>query len=102
MINDEILATSYHMKKGSKVRYAPDVQQKEELEQQGYTCVKEPGKEAKKQEELNTTKEINSEEKTDTSGWNPKVTTTEEIIRGDEASETQEETEQTNKPKRRK
>ena len=96
MYNQKELDTMYHMKKGSKVRYARDAQHKEELEQQGYSCFKEPGKKAT----VNTT-EINSEEKKDTGGWNPKVTPTEEIIRGH--TETQEAEEQTaNKPKRRK
>ena len=41
MYNQKELDTMYHMKKGSKVRYARDAQHKEELEQQGHMMVKQ-------------------------------------------------------------
>lgn len=75
MISNEELKNMIHMKKGSKVRYARDEQHMVELEEQGYS-----------KHDATTINTTNSEEKTDTGGWNPKVVTTEEVIKGDDDS----------------
>ena len=64
-----------HMTKGSKVRYARDEQHMAELEEQGYS-----------KHNATTINNTNSEEKTGTGGWNPKVVTTEEVIKGNNDS----------------
>lgn len=107
MISDKQLATVWTMTKGPKVRYAHDSRTVQTLEEQGYTCTQEPTKgsieKPKTVEQLNTNNDINSDEKNDTRGWNPKVETTEEIVRGN-GDKTQDDEEQTatTKPKRRR
>jgi hypothetical protein len=76
MISNEELKNMIHMKKGSKVRYARDEQHMAELEEQGYS-----------KHIATTINTTNSEEKTGTSGWNPKVVTTEEVIKGNNDKE---------------
>ena len=97
----------YTMRKGQKIRYAEDWDQKRIQEQQGYVCIQEPNvhkahgttvKPVENKPLNNKISESQEDEKTVTTWMNPRVETTEEVIRGTQ----EEEQKATKTPKRRR